>query len=153
MVHAGEEWHDDANALHRQGEVIAQKPRQGADAGGQAQGLELAAPVVFKGSLQHARHFKRRRRHARDGQQRGGINFDDLLHAVGDDDIAGGGAAVAGHEHAPGVMKGKNGGGLGLHGRARRGSGRRGRETALGQKRKEVACNRERLAHWPVRWR
>ena len=102
--------------------------------------------------MQDARHFKSRGGHARHGQEGSGVHFDDFFHAVGDDDIARGGAAVAGHEHAFGVMKGKNGGGLGLNRRAVGRGGVARQKLLPGQKGKEVAGNFG-VAHCPVRWR
>jgi len=65
--------------------------------GRQTERLQLAAPVILKRRLQHARHFEGRGGHASDRQQRCRVEFEDFIDAVGDNDISGRGAAVAPH--------------------------------------------------------
>lgn len=112
-VESGEERGDRADALESEGEVIAEGAGEGADAGGEGEDLELAAAVIGEGGLEGAGHFEGGGGDTGDGEERGAVEFQDFIHLIGDDDIAGGGAAVAGHEDTAGPMEGEDGGGFG----------------------------------------
>lgn len=115
LIEPCEEGHDDTDALHGHGKIIPEQAGESADFGWEAEVLELAAPVVLEGRLEHSRHLEGGGGDTSNGQERGGIDFDDFIDGISDDDISGGGAAVTGHEDAFGVMESEDGGSLDLH--------------------------------------
>src|SRR5207247_294995 len=98
----------------------------------------------LESSLKRPRHFKGRRRDARDGHERVRIQFEDFFGLVREDGIPRGGAMIARNDYTLGAMKGKDRGGLDRwrsRGRNRLGLG----ERVLWQQGQEIAV------HWPVR--
>src|SRR5581483_11231864 len=139
--------------LHGHGQIFAEQARKRPHLGRQAERLQLAAAIILEGGLQHPCHFKCRGGNARNGQQGGCVNLDDFIHAIGDDHVARGGPAIAGHQHALREPERKNGRRLRLNRGGRRGYGGQRRQLVGGQQREKVPRNWRLRVHWPVRWR
>ena len=123
------EQRDHHQALHGQGQVLAHHLGQlvGLALEGQRRALDLL--VVLELDLEEADHLDRHPGRAGDGHRREAVGREDLLHGAVGDDVAHGGAAVAGHDDAVGVAQGDHRGGVGSAGEA---SERRGCPAAAG---------------------
>ncbi len=128
-VVAGEQRHHH-QALHGQGQVLAHHLGQLVGLALEGEGGALDLFVVLELDLEEAHHLDRHAGRAGDGHRREAVGREDLLHGAVGDDVAHGGPAVAGHDHAVGVAQGDHRGGVGGTGEtasAAGGSGAAGR--------------------------
>ena len=130
----------DGQALHGQGQVLADHLGQlvGLALQGERGALDLL--VVLELDLEEADHLDRHARRPGDGDGGVAVGREDLLHGVVGDDVARRGAAVAGHHHAVGVAQGHHGGAVGrLH---RRSTARARARRRVGLARRSAAGGR-----------
>ena len=110
---SGENRNDDARALEDESEIIAQQFRKRAHFAVHAHLLQLGAPEKLERMLEDARHFPRCRRHPRDRHDGVPVDLEHFISAIVNDGVAGGGAAIARHQHAALEFEGEDGGRLG----------------------------------------
>ena len=112
---SGEDRNDDADALQDEAKIIPQQFRKRAHFSVHTHFLQLRAPEKLKRMLEHARHFPRRRRHARDRHDRMPIDLEHFIRAIVNNGVAGRGAPISRHQHSAAKLKREDGGGFRRH--------------------------------------